>query len=121
MAPWDRRVGKSRGLGGRRGPPRPWDSRRGCSSSEPPPPGLESIIVSGGALRVAVAVRRRVVDDGGAGVPTKVETDTVEPVFVAGAVFCVELRYRGFGCAMGVAAAMAHAEAVPPSMSMAKS
>ena len=44
----------------------------------------ESIICSGGALPVAVAVRRRVVDGGGAGVPSKADTDTVEPVVAVG-------------------------------------
>ena len=56
--------------------------------------GPESIIYSGGTLPVAVAVRRRVVDDGGAGVPSTAETDTVEPVISAGAVSCKELRDR---------------------------
>ena len=48
------------------------------------------------------------------------ETGTVEPVVAAGAVPCVELRDRSVGCAMGVAAARASAEPVPPSMGMAK-
>ena len=52
--------------------------------------------------------------------PTKAETDTVEPVVAAEAVSCVELLDRGVGCAMGVAAARASAEPVPPSMGMAK-
>ena len=37
----------------------------------------------------AVAVRRRVVEDGGAGVTSKMKKDTVEPVVAAGAVSCV--------------------------------
>ena len=46
--------------------------------------------------------------------------DTVEPVVAAEPVSCVELLNRGVGCAMGVAAARASAEPVPPSMGMAK-
>ena len=52
--------------------------------------------------------------------PTKAETDTVEPVVAAEAVSCVELLDRVVGCAMSVAAARASAEPVPPSMGMAK-
>ena len=52
--------------------------------------------------------------------PSKAETDTVKPVVVADSVSCVERLYRGVGCAMGVAAARASAEPVPPSMGMAK-
>ena len=37
-----------------------------------------------GALPIAVAVRRRVVDDGEAGAPSKAETDTYEPVVAVG-------------------------------------
>ena len=48
----------------------------------------ESIIYMGDALPVAVAVRRRVVEDGGAGVTSKADTDTVKPVVAAGAVSC---------------------------------
>ena len=44
----------------------------------------------------------------------------MEPVVGAGAVSCVELRDKGAGCAMGVAAARAFAVPVPPSMGMAK-
>ena len=84
------------------------------------PAGPESIINSGGALPVAVAIRRRVVDDGGAGTPSKTETDTVQPVVAAGAVSCVELWDRYVGCALGVAVAKSSAEPVPPSMEMAK-
>ena len=84
------------------------------------PAGPESTNFSGGALPVAVAVRRRVVDDGGGGVPSKAETDTVEPVVAAQSVSCVELLDRGVGCAMGVAAARVSAEPVPSSMGMAK-
>ena len=67
----DRRVGKNRDRGGGRSRPRLWVSRRGCTlSGEWPrgPAGPESINYSGGALPVAVAVRRRIVDDEGAGV-----------------------------------------------------
>ena len=52
--------------------------------------------------------------------PSKAETDTLEPVVSAGAVSCRELRDRGVDCATGVAAAGASAEPVPPSMGMAK-
>ena len=52
--------------------------------------------------------------------PSKAETDTVEPVVAAESVSCVELLDRGVGCAMSVAAARASAEPVPPSLSMAK-
>ena len=69
-------------------------------------------------LPVTVAVRRRVVDDGGAGAPSKTKMDTVEPVVAAESVSCAELLDRGVGCAMGVAAARASAEPVPPSMGM---
>ena len=72
------------------------------------------------ASPVAVAVRRRVVDDGGAGMPSKAETDTVEPVVAAESVSCAELLDRRVGCAMFVAAARTFAEPVPPSMGMAK-
>ena len=97
VAPCGPASRKSRGRGGRRGRPRPWDSRRGCTSSGRWPRGPaepESIIYSGGALPVVVAVSRRVVDDGGAGVPSMTETDKVEPVVAAGAVSCKELRDR---------------------------
>ena len=83
------------------------------------PSGPESITYSGDALPVAVAVCRRVVDDGGAGVPSKAETDTVEPVVATEAVSCVEQLDRGVGCAMGVAPARASADPVPPSMDRA--
>ena len=73
-----------------------------------------------GALPVAVAVRRRVVDDGRAGVPSKAETDTVEPMVAMESVFYVECLDKGVGWTMGVAAARASAEPVPPSMGMAK-
>ena len=52
--------------------------------------------------------------------PSKAETDTVEPVVAAGSVSCVELLDRGIGCAMSVAAVRASAEPVPPSMGMEK-
>ena len=52
--------------------------------------------------------------------PSKAETDAVEPVIAVEAVSCVELLDRGVGCAMGVAAARASAEPVPPSMGMTK-
>ena len=58
------------------------------------PRGPESLIYSGGASPVVVAVRRRVVDDGGAGVPRMAVTDTVEPVVTAGAVSCKKRRDR---------------------------
>ena len=114
----DRRVGKSRGRGGGRSRPRPWDSRRSCISSgrwPRGPAGPESIIYSGGALPVAVAVRRCVVNDGGTGVPSNAETDTVEPAVAAESVSCVELLDRGVGCAIVAAAARASVEPVPPS------
>ena len=82
--------------------------------------GLRRAEIHDGTLPVAVAVRRRVVDDEGAGVPSKEEMDAVEPVIAAEVVSCVELRDRGVGCAVGVAAARASAEPVPPSMGMAK-
>ena len=84
------------------------------------PAGPESIFYSGGALPVAVTDRRRVVDDGGAGAPSKAEMDTVKPVVPAESVSCVELLDRGVSCAMGAAAARASAEPVPPSIGMAK-
>ena len=84
------------------------------------PAGPESIICSGGALPIAVAVRRRVVADGRAGVPSKAETDLIEPVVAVESVSCVELLNRGVGCAMVVAAARASAGPVPPSMCMEK-
>ena len=80
----------------------------------------ESIIYSGGALPGAVSVRRRVVNDGGAGVPSKAETDTVEPVVGARSGFSIERLDREDGWAMGVAAARASAEPEPHSMDMAK-
>ena len=52
--------------------------------------------------------------------PSKAETDTVEPVVAAESISCVELLDRGVGCAMRVAAARASAEPVPHSMGMAK-
>ena len=70
-------------------------------------------------ILIAVAVRRRVADDGGAGATSKAETDTVEPVVVAESVSCVEVLDRGVGSAMGVAAARSSAEPVPPSVGMA--
>ena len=51
--------------------------------------------------------------------PSKAETDTVEPVVAAESVSYVEPLDKGVGCAMG-AAARASAEPVPPSMVMAK-
>ena len=51
--------------------------------------------------------------------PSKAETDTVEPVFAAESVSCVELLDRGVGCAMGVTAARDSVEPVPPSTGMA--
>ena len=60
------------------------------------------------------------VADGGAGVPSEAEADTVEPVVAVKSVFCVELLDRKVDCAMIVAAARASAEPVPPSMGMAK-
>ena len=84
------------------------------------PAGPESIIYSGGALPVAVAVRRRVVPDGGAGLLIMAETDTIEPVVAAESASCVERLERGIGSAMVVAAARASAEPVPPSIGMAK-
>ena len=51
--------------------------------------------------------------------PSKTETDAVEPVVVAESVSCVELLSRGVDCAMGVAAARSSAKPVPPSMGMA--
>ena len=79
------------------GSARPWDWRRGCTSSgrwPRGPAGPESIIYSGGALPVVVAVRRRVDDDGGAEVPSMAQTDTVEPVVAARTVSCKEGRDR---------------------------
>ena len=78
----------------------------------------ETIVYSGGALPFANAVRRRVVADGGVGVPIKAETDT--GVVVAESVSSVELLDRGLGCAMVFAAARASAEPVPLSMGMAQ-
>ena len=52
--------------------------------------------------------------------PSMAGTDTVKPVVAAGVVSCVERRGRYVGCAMGVAAARAFAEPVPPSTGMAK-
>ena len=46
--------------------------------------------------------------------------DTVEPVVAPESVSCVELLDRGVDCVMGVAAARASAEPVPPLMGMAK-
>ena len=48
------------------------------------PAGPEPITYIGAAIPVAVAVRQRVVDDGGAGMPRKAETDTIVPVVAAG-------------------------------------
>ena len=73
-----------------------------------------------GKLPVADGVRRRVVDDGGARVESKAERDTVEPMVAAGSVSCVRLLDRGVGCKMGISAARASAEMIPPSMGMAK-
>ena len=57
--------------------------------------------------------------DGGAEVPSKGGTDTVEPAVSAESLSCVEILNKGVGgCAMGVAAARASAESVPPSMGM---
>ena len=61
------------------------------------------------------------VADGGAGVPSEAEADTVEPVVAVESVFCVELLDGGVDCATVVASARASAEPVPPSMGMAKS
>ena len=119
----DRRVDKSRRRGGGQSWPPPWDLRRRCiSSGSCPggPAGPEFIVYSGGALPVAVAVRRRVVQDVAAGVPSKAETDTVESVLAAVSGCSVERLDRGDGWAMGVAAARASAEPVPRSMGMAK-
>ena len=74
---------------------------------------------SGGALPVAVAVRHRVVDGGGAGAPSKAEMDTVVLVVAAESVSCVKLLDRGVGCAMGVAAVRASTASVPLPMDMA--
>ena len=52
--------------------------------------------------------------------PSKAETDTVEPVVAEGADSCVGLRDRGVGCAMGVAAARASAAPMRPLMGVAK-
>ena len=52
--------------------------------------------------------------------PSKAETDTVEPVVTAESVSCVKLLNRGVGCAIVVATARASAEHVPPSMGRAK-
>ena len=52
--------------------------------------------------------------------PSKAETDTVEPVVAAKSISCVELLDREISCVMGVAAARAFAQPVPPSMGMAK-
>ena len=52
--------------------------------------------------------------------PSKAETNADEPMVAAEAVSCVELLDRGVGCAMGVAAARASAEPVPPSIGMEK-
>ena len=52
------------------------------------------IIYSGGALPVVIVVGRRVVDDGGAGVQSMAQTDTVQPEVAAGAVSSKELRDR---------------------------
>ena len=70
----DQRGGRSRGHGDRRGRPRSWDSRRGVDTPgrwSRGPAGSESMLYSRGASPVAVAVRRHVVTDGGAGVPSK--------------------------------------------------
>ena len=99
----------------RRGRPRPRDSWRGVDTPgrwSRGPAGPESTTYSNDTSPVAVAVRRRVVADGGAGVSSRAETDTVE------AVVAEERIDRGVGCAMVVAAARAPAEPVPPSMGM---
>ena len=50
--------------------------------------------------------------------PSKVKTGTAEPVVAAESVSCVESLDKEVGCAMGVAAAKASAEPMPPSMGM---
>ena len=95
---------------------RPWDSRRCCTSFgrwTRGPAGPESVIYSIGELLVAVAVCRRVVDDGGAEGPSETDTDTVEPVVAAESVFCERV-----GCAIGVVSASAFTDPVRPSMGM---
>ena len=52
--------------------------------------------------------------------PSKAETDAVEPVVAAGAVSFVENLDRYVGCAMSVVAARDSPQRVPPSMGMAK-
>ena len=51
---------------------------------------------------------------------SKAETDTGEPAVAAESVSCVELLDRGVLCSMGVTAARASAEPVPPTMGMAE-
>ena len=60
------------------------------------------------------------VADGGAGMPSEAEVDTVEPVVAVESVSCVGFLDKGVDCATVVAAARAFAEPVPPSMGMAK-
>ena len=72
-----------------------------------------------GCITVAVAVRRRVVDDGEGWSAKQGGDGHSRTGGRGGAVFCVELRDRGVGCAIGVAAARASAEPVPPPMGMA--
>ena len=52
--------------------------------------------------------------------PSKAETNTVEPVVAAESVCWVELLDRGVDCAMGVAGARVSADLVPPSTGMAE-
>ena len=73
-------------------------------------PGRWSRGPAGPVFPVAVAVRRSVVADRGAGVPSKAEMDTVEPGFATETVSCAEPLTRGLGCAMVVAAAGASVE-----------
>ena len=40
--------------------------------------------------------------------------DTVEPMVAAESISCVELLHRAVGCVMGVAAARASVEPMPP-------
>ena len=58
--------------------------------------------------------------DGGAGVPSDAEADTVEPVVAAESASRVELLSEGIGCATVIAAARASAEPVPLSVGMEK-
>ena len=119
----DRSNDRSRGRGGRRDRPRPWDARPGVDTpggQSRTPLRPESTTYSEGSLPVAVAVRRRVVDDGGAGAPIEKGTNTVERVLAAESASWVDLRDRRVSCSMDVAAAMASVEPVPSLMGMAK-